>query len=100
MKRKSEVLEWVDGADLPMLMAVICHLMTCYSVRPCPAIAARVEAHLRVLLEGPGGEELGGWRTNFEKLSVQWGNLARRFHPRGGVGEGMITLPVTDGVKH
>lgn len=47
MERKSEVLEWVDRTDLLMLMTVICHLMSCYGVRLCPAIAAKVEAHLR-----------------------------------------------------
>ncbi|WP_022947072.1 hypothetical protein [Methylohalobius crimeensis] len=62
--------------DFLTLVSVISHLMTCYSLRPCPILARKVEQHLRMLLESECGEELRDWRRVFEQLHFQWIRLS------------------------
>lgn len=47
------------------------HLMTCYSLRPCPKLAWRVAEHLEVLL-GEYGEVFGPWQGTLGKMRDHW----------------------------
>lgn len=68
--------------DLVSLVAVTFHLMTCYSLRPCPRLAWRVAEQLDVLLQAYG-ETIGPWQGTFVKLRDHW--LVRTY-PRWGTG--------------
>ncbi|WP_022948814.1 hypothetical protein [Methylohalobius crimeensis] len=75
------------------LISVISHLMTCYSLRPCPVLAQKVENHLRVLLHSECSEELKDWRGVFEQLHGQWVHLSYRSSMQRLVGP-IETVPI------
>lgn len=67
-----------QAPDLPTLITVLCHLMTCYAVRPCEPLAANINRHMKVLLDSSVSEALGEWRPTFQQLHQQWRVIADR----------------------
>ncbi|MFN3920307.1 MAG: hypothetical protein ACK4JF_08510 [Methylohalobius sp.] len=65
----------LDRPDLSSLVAVIFHLMSCYTLRPCPRLAAKVAEHLEVLLT-EYGEVFGLWQGTIVKMRAYWLQLA------------------------
>jgi hypothetical protein len=53
------------------LIAVTFHLMTCYSLRPCPRLAAKIAEHLELLLQ-THGESFGPWQGTLGKMRDHW----------------------------
>ncbi len=53
------------------LIAVTLHLMTCYSLRPCPRLAAKVAEYLEILLQ-THGEAFGPWQGALGKMRDHW----------------------------
>ncbi|MCX8048157.1 MAG: hypothetical protein N3A55_00665 [Methylohalobius sp.] len=60
-----------EPADLSSLVAVIFHLMTCYSLKPCPRLAGKVAEHLELLLEAES-KTFGSWQGTLTKLRDHW----------------------------
>ncbi len=60
-----------ESPNLASLVALIFHLMTCYHLRPCPRLAAKVAEHLEVLL-GNFGEVFGPWQGTLDKMREHW----------------------------
>ncbi|BCX81304.1 hypothetical protein MIT9_P0882 [Methylomarinovum caldicuralii] len=71
-----------QAPDFTALMTVTQHLMTCYTLRPCPVLARKVAYHLGVILSPPYREALGDWRGAIGKLREQWQRLATLDHER------------------
>ena len=67
-----------NAPDLSTLVTVLCHLMTCYAMRPCGPLASNIERHMKVLLNSRAGNDLGDWITTFEQLRTQWHAISER----------------------
>ncbi len=66
-------------ANLPRLVTIICHLMTCYAMHPCEEIAKNINRHMQVLLSSAAAIELGEWRETFLQLQIQWDAISQRY---------------------
>lgn len=64
--------------DLATQFTIICHLMTCYAVRPCEPIAANINRHMEALLISPAADSLGDWHGTIQQLSQQWNAITAR----------------------
>lgn len=67
-----------DTIDFPALITVICHLMTCYALRPSEPLAVNISRHMTVLLNSTAADTLKEWRPTFRQLQRQWLILAER----------------------
>ncbi len=68
-----------QALDLPTLVTILCHLMTCYALRPCEPLATNINRHMKVLLNSPNAlEALGEWCSTFQQLHLQWVAIADR----------------------
>lgn len=66
------------AANLPTQIAIICHLMTCYTIKPRGILAINISRHMEVLLNSPAATELGEWKSTFLQLQIQWNNITQR----------------------
>lgn len=65
-----------EAHNLPVMVTVLCNMMTCYAMRPCIHKACEIERHINALLNSPLSDELGDWTALFEKLQCQWTALS------------------------
>ena len=68
--------------NLPTLVTIICHLMTCYAMHPCEEISNNINRHLNVLLSSNASIELGEWKSTFIQLQIQWDAITRRYQQK------------------
>lgn len=61
-----------EPPELSSLVAVTFHLMSCYTLRPCPRLAGKVAECLEILLT-EYGEVFGPWQGTFVKMRDYWG---------------------------
>lgn len=78
MKISSEKID-DSAANLPTLVTIICHLMTCYAMHPCEDIAKNINRHMQILLSSTASIELGEWKATFLQLQIQWDAITRRY---------------------
>lgn len=64
--------------SLPTLLTIICHLMTCYAVRPSEALAVNINRHMRLVLTSSSTSELEEFKPNFLQLQAMWDNVIQR----------------------
>ncbi len=80
-----------EPPELSSLVAVTFHLMSCYTLRPCPRLAGKVAEHLEVLLNAHG-EAFGPWQGAFVKMRNYWLQLAFGGRNRPGLKSGEENL--------
>ncbi|MCK5829307.1 MAG: hypothetical protein KAH20_03305 [Methylococcales bacterium] len=67
-----------SAENLPTLLTIICHLMTCYAIRPSEVLAINIHRHMDVLLTSTTASELKEWKPTFLQLQVQWASITQR----------------------
>jgi hypothetical protein len=77
-KQSEYTLSERGAPDPSTLVTIICHLMTCYAMRPSGLLASSIERHMDLLLNSRAGDELGDWITTFEQLHTQWHAISER----------------------
>ncbi|MCK5872192.1 MAG: hypothetical protein KAG26_05155 [Methylococcales bacterium] len=66
-------------ANLPILISIICNLMTCYAMHPCEEVAKKINHHMNALLTSSALMDLGIWRPTFIQLQIQWDTIRQRY---------------------
>lgn len=78
-EKQSECMLSERGVHDPStLVTIICHLMTCFAMRPSGLLASSIERHIDLLLNSRADNDLGDWITTFEQLHTQWHAISAR----------------------